>query len=126
LRRPAWARTEGPTSVATSTGTSSWRDFAARWPSDLRLVQFISDLVFGDAASIDCARWRDTFVRAGIEAPLHAHRFDARHAAICQPLDAYQARPNDVVLFHYTTWTPAADFLLRLGRPVVLMYHNVT
>ena len=29
-------------------------------------------------------------------------------------------------LLHYTTWSPAAEHLLRLGQPLVLMYHNVT
>lgn len=31
-----------------------------------------------------------------------------------------------MLLFHYTTWSPTADALLALDRPVVLMYHNVT
>jgi glycosyltransferase involved in cell wall biosynthesis len=35
-------------------------------------------------------------------------------------------RDDDLILFHYTAWTPTADFLLRLGRPLTLMYHNVT
>jgi L-malate glycosyltransferase len=65
-------------------------------------------------------------VRAGIEAPIYAHHFDRHHAAICQPLDAYAPRRHDLLLFHYTTWTPAADRLLELGRPLILNYHNVT
>jgi hypothetical protein len=89
-------------------------------------VQFISDLVYGDAASTDLVQWRRTFRNAGIDAPVHAHRFDAHHADACAPLEAYEARPGDVRLFHYTTWTPAAEFVLGLGRPLVLMYHNVT
>jgi len=65
-------------------------------------------------------------VAAEIAAPIYAHRFDVHHAGICEGLDSYRPGPNDVLLFHYTTWTPAADFLLRLGQPLVLMYHNVT
>src|SRR6266540_627149 len=92
-RRPAgWAGTEESTSVATSTGASSWRAFAARSGSDLRLVQFTSDLVYGDAASIDLVLWRETFRAAGIEAPVFAHRHDAHHAAFCRPLGAYRPR----------------------------------
>jgi L-malate glycosyltransferase len=82
--------------------------------------------VFGDAASVDCAAWATTFRRAGFEAPIHAHRFDEHHTGICQPLDAYVPREDDLILFHYTTWTESADFLLRLGRPLTIMYHNVT
>jgi len=90
------------------------------------MVQLISDLVFGDAASSDCARWRETFARAGIAAPIHAARFDAHHAEVCRRLDEYEPRRGDLLLFHYTTWSPTADHLLALGRPLVLMYHNVT
>ncbi|HEV8638145.1 MAG TPA: glycosyltransferase [Chloroflexota bacterium] len=70
--------------------------------------------------------WRETFRAAGIEAPVFADRFDPHHAAFCRPLEAYRPRPGDLRLLHYTTWSPAAEELLRLGEPVVLMYHNVT
>ena len=89
-------------------------------------MQFVSDLVFGDAASTDLTQWRQTFLAAGVDSPVYAHRFDGHHAGFCQPLDAYQSRPDDVRLFHYTTWTPAAELLLRRAEPLVLMYHNVT
>lgn len=56
----------------------------------------------------------------------YAHRFDAHHADTCEPLNCYEPRPDDLILFHYTTWTPAAERALELGRPLVLMYHNVT
>src|SRR5262245_56143164 len=91
-RPSGWAGTEVTTSVATSTGTSSWRDFAERSGSELRLVQFVSDLVYGDAASIDCVGWHDTFTRAGIDSPVYARHFDAHHAPICRKLDAYRAQ----------------------------------
>src|SRR5437870_793578 len=105
---PAWGGTEESTSVATSPGTSSWRAFAARSGSNLRLVQFASDLVYGDAASIDTVGWYHTFRRAGVEAPIYARHFDVHHAAICQPLSAYRHQPGDVIFFHYTTWTETA------------------
>ena len=108
------------------TGTASWRAFAERLPSDTRVVQFISDLVFGDAASTDCVQWRNTFVAAGLVAPIYARRFDEHHVTICQELEQYERRPNDIILFHYTTWTESAAYLLEHGWPIVLMYHNVT
>src|SRR5438270_13358571 len=100
---PGWAATEETMSAATSAGTSSWRDFAARSGSDLRLVQFGSDVVYGDAATMDTVGWRETFVRAGIPTATYARRIDAHHAAFCEPLEAYQHRAGDVILFHYTT-----------------------
>jgi glycosyltransferase involved in cell wall biosynthesis len=57
---------------------------------------------------------------------VYASRVDGHHSAIGRPLGEYAPRPDDVLLFHYTTWSPTADFLLVLERPVVLMYHNVT
>ena len=89
-------------------------------------MQLTSDLVYGDAASIDLVLWRESFRAAGIEAPVFADRYDRHHAALCQPLGTYRPRPGDVRLLHYTTWSPAAEQVLRLGEPVVLMYHNVT
>jgi glycosyltransferase involved in cell wall biosynthesis len=71
-------------------------------------------------------QWRETFLAAGIDAPVHAHRHDAHHAAFCQPLEAYRPRDGDVRLLHYTTWSPAAEHLLRLGLPLTFMYHDVT
>src|SRR5207249_3718859 len=102
---PAWGATEESTSAATSPGTSSWRDFVARSGSSRRLVQFASDMVYGDAASIDAVGWHRTFRAAGAEAPVYARHFDRHHAAICQPFSAYRHRPGDVIFFHYTTWT---------------------
>ena len=95
-------------------------------PSDTRLVQFTSDLVFGDAASIDTVQWRNTFVAAGLDAPIYARRFDEHHSAVCEDLERYEHRPNDLILFHYTTWTESAQFLLDHQWPIVLIYHNVT
>lgn len=95
-------------------------------PSDTRVVQFTSDLVFGDAASIDTVQWRNTFVAAGLKAPIYARRFDEHHRAICENLQRYEHRPNDIILFHYTTWTESAEYLLNHGWPIVLLYHNVT
>jgi glycosyltransferase involved in cell wall biosynthesis len=112
-------------SSAPTRAPTAWAGIAERLGSG-RLVQFISDQVYGDAASTDLMQWHRTFREAGIDSPVHAHRFDAHHADACAPLERYQARDGDVRLFHYTTWTPAAEFVLGLGRPLVLMYHNVT
>lgn len=82
--------------------------------------------MYADAASTDAVSWLRTFERAGIQSRLYARRFDEHHTALCEPLSAYKHRPGDVIVCHYTTWSETADFLLALGRPLILLYHNVT
>lgn len=83
-------------------------------------------MVYGDAATIDAMGWRRTFREAGFEAPIYARHHDAHHDAVCQPLGAYRHRPDDLIIFHYTAWSETADFLVKRGYPIVLVYHNVT
>lgn len=95
-------------------------------PGAARPVQLISDLVFGDAAANEALTLHRMFERWGLRPALYAARIDAHHAAVAQPLTAYRPAPGDLVLLHYTAWTPAAEAALAGGWPLVLIYHNVT
>ncbi|MBI4507201.1 MAG: glycosyltransferase [Chloroflexi bacterium] len=92
----------------------------------LRPVQLISDLVFGDAAANEALTLDHMFERWGLRPALHAARTDAHYAAVAQPLAAYRPERGDLVLLHYTAWSPAAEAALAGGWPLVLVYHNVT
>ncbi|MDP2726841.1 MAG: glycosyltransferase [Dehalococcoidia bacterium] len=98
----------------------------ARFSARVRLVQFISDLVYADAVSSDCLELHRVFQRWGFEAAIYAGRRDSHHQRVAQELSAYRYREGDLVLFHYSAWSGVAQFLLELGKPLVLAYHNIT
>lgn len=99
---------------------------SARFSARVRLVQFISDLVYADAASSDCLEFHRLFQRWGFQAAVYAGRWDGHHQKVAQDFSAYRPRKEDLILFHYSAWSPVAQFLLELGRPLVLVYHNIT
>ncbi|MDO8692130.1 MAG: glycosyltransferase family 4 protein, partial [Dehalococcoidia bacterium] len=99
---------------------------SGRFSSKVRLVQFISDLVYADAASSDCMEFHSLFRRWGFESSVYAGRRDSHHERTSLDFTEYEPREDDLVLFHYSAWSPVARFLLDLGRPLVLVYHNIT
>lgn len=92
----------------------------------MRLVQFVSDLVYADAVAADCVAFHQLFRRWGFEAPIYAHGIDSHHQGIAQSYQSYKAEERDLLIFHYSSWTPVAEFLLEKGCRLVLVYHNVT
>lgn len=94
--------------------------------ASVRLVQFISDLVYADAASSDCVEFHRLFREWGCEAAIYAGRRDGHHQGIAQDCSAYRPGEHDLVVFHYTAWSAVAQYLLELGRPMVFVYHNIT
>ena len=106
--------------------SAPWPDLAARFSSRVRLVQFISDLSYGDAASSDCVESHRLLQRWGFEAALYAERLDSYHRQVGQHFSCYRPQHRDFLLFHYSAWSEAAQFLLELGKPLLLVYHNIT
>lgn len=99
---------------------------SARYSAKVRLVQFISDLVYADAASSDCLEFHRLFQRWGFQAAIYAGRRDGHHQKAAQDISAYRQQEGDLLLFHYSAWSRVAQFLLELGRPLMLVYHNIT
>lgn len=88
--------------------------------------QFISDLVYGDAAAAECVALHCLFLRQGFRAQIYADRIDSHHTQLAQSYGQYAPQEGDLLIFHYTAWSEVAQLLLRQRWPLVLMYHNIT
>lgn len=119
----------------------------------MRVLQFLPDLVFGDAVSNDClfldrvlkAAGHDThiiiervddrylkrvrrFERAddGVRSNHHAHDEPSNQEAV-EVWPRSDLRSDDLVVFHYSTWSATAEWLLeRRPDQLVVVYHNIT
>ncbi len=84
-------------------------------------------LVYGDAVSNDArAKWE--FLREqGVPGGLYAAVRDAHFQAIAQPLAAHRPTADELIVFHYSGWSEAAEYLLGLPNArLLLVWHNIT
>jgi glycosyltransferase involved in cell wall biosynthesis len=105
--------------------TDAWSTLAARL-AGRRVVQLISDLTFGDAASADTVAWQRVFQRHGVDSPIYARRVEGPHGGQASHLDGYTPWPGDLLVFHYTVWSEAAELVRSEGLEHVMIYHNIT
>jgi glycosyltransferase involved in cell wall biosynthesis len=88
---------------------------------------FVGHLAYGDAVSYDAVnKWRA--MRAlGLPGELYCGVIDEHHRRIARPLSAHRASADELIVFHYSVWSEAAEYVLSLpGTPILLVYHNVT
>ncbi len=110
----------------TPTDTPSLPELRERFSPRVRLVQFISDLSYGDASASDCIEIHRLLQRWGFQASVYADRIDSHYRKIGQHYSSYRPQDRDLIIFHYSAWSGAAQFLLQLGKPLLLIYHNIT
>ena len=103
----------------------TWAELADRWRGR-RIVQVISDLSFGDAATGDTVAWQRILHGHGFDTPIYARHLEGPHGGQAWLLNRYEPREDDIVLLRYTVWSEAAAMVRELNRPFTLIYHNVT
>ncbi len=81
---------------------------------------------YGDAIGNQMARMRELFRQWGYDSQVYAPLRDQRLADPGLPHDQYPSSPDNVLIYHYSTYTPLSDFVLRRPDRVILYYHNVT
>jgi glycosyltransferase involved in cell wall biosynthesis len=79
-----------------------------------------------DAVSEQARAWRQILTAAGYGGADHAARIDPRVRAGFTPIDELDPAPDDLVVIRYSAWSPPLTPLLRIGRPLLLHYHNIT
>jgi L-malate glycosyltransferase len=84
-------------------------------------------LVYGDAVSNDAkAKW-DLLRELGVSGGLYAAVRDSYFQGIAQPLEAHRASTDELIVFHYSGWSEAAEHVLGLlGARLLLVWHNIT
>jgi glycosyltransferase involved in cell wall biosynthesis len=84
-------------------------------------------LVYGDAVSNDArAKW-DLLREVGVPGNLYAAVRDSHFQGLAQPLEAHRAAADELIVFHYSGWSPAAEYVLGLPRArLLLVWHNIT
>ncbi len=90
--------------------------------------QFVPALLPRDATGDHTLALRDAFRRAGWASDIYvesAHD-DLWPEAIYFERYPDRARPGDLLLYHLSTASPVADFLLGREETLVLDYHNIT
>jgi len=93
-----------------------------------RVDQLVAGFAEGDAISRDARRLRGLLQRSGRESDIFvpADRVGETVRGDCLPLEEYRGRKGDVVLYHYSTSSPATRVFLGSQARRVVRYHNIT
>jgi glycosyltransferase involved in cell wall biosynthesis len=88
---------------------------------------FVGHLTYGDAVSFDAVnKWR-SLRELGVPGELYASVRDDHHRRLAQPVEAHRPAADELIVFHYSTWSRAAEYVQRLpDARVLLVYHNIT
>lgn len=70
--------------------------------------------------------WRRILSGAGYGGGDHAARIDPRVREGFAPIEELDPAPGDLVVIRYSAWSPPLTPLLRIDRPLLLHYHNIT
>jgi glycosyltransferase involved in cell wall biosynthesis len=93
-----------------------------------RLLQITAGFADGDAISREARQIRDVACELGMQAEIFAPagRIAAGVADACRPLEAFESREADVVLYHYAIASPAGRLFEACRGRRVVRYHNIT
>ena len=113
-------------SSLTSTPSPSWLAQRVR-ERGATVSHFVGHLTYGDAVSFDAVnKWR-ALRELGVPGDLYASVRDHHHRRFARPHEAHRATGDELIVFHYSTWSPAAEYVLGLPNArVLLVYHNIT
>ncbi|MDO8688476.1 MAG: glycosyltransferase family 4 protein [Dehalococcoidia bacterium] len=102
---------------------ADWSD----WKDRVRLTLFISDLVPGDAVSGDCLEMQTILRKWGFPSEIYVERVGDQLRDRVKLFNEYREVDNELIIFHYSTWSQMADYLRsRPDRNLVMKYHNIT
>lgn len=97
------------------------------WRGRVRVSLFVSDLVTGDAVSGDCLEMQAILHKWGFPVEIYVERVVDQLRDRVRLFNEYREVENELIIFHYSTWSQMADFLRSQDRRNILMkYHNIT
>ena len=90
--------------------------------------QMLPDFAYGDAIGNDVRAIQKLLRTWGLESEIFARHVHPRLSGSCRPVEDYHfiGRPQDVLIFHFSTGHTLADAVPALPGRKVLRYHNIT
>lgn len=90
--------------------------------------QMLADFAYGDAIGNDVLAIQKVLRSSGLDSEIFAQHVHPKLRSSALGIDAYSegARPEDILIFHFSTGHPLADLVPRLPGRKVLRYHNIT
>jgi len=94
----------------------------------MNIHQFVPDFSYGDAIGNDAVGIQKILKGWGFESEIFSkvihpfHRAKSRYYLYYR----YHARPDDIILFHYSTGTELIEFINDFPCRKILIYHNIT
>ena len=62
----------------------------------------------------------------GYQSTIYAEQFDPKTRKQGEPFAKYDGEHDSKVIFHYCAGSAVSDFVYRLGKRIVMIYHNIT
>jgi glycosyltransferase involved in cell wall biosynthesis len=92
----------------------------------VRVHQLLSAAGPFDAVTQQALTYNDLFATWGIAGDIYASAIEPRLPEPVHALHRLDARPEDLLLIHYSAYAPRLEPLLELPNRKMLVYHNVT
>lgn len=94
----------------------------------MEIHQFVPDFSYGDAIGNDALGIQSILKRWGFNSKIFSKSIHPRYQnkAEYYLYYRYHHHPDNILIFHYSTWTELIDFLRDFPERKILIYHNIT
>ncbi len=94
---------------------------------NLRVIQMLPALAFGDGIGNDTVALKEALREAGYQTEIYAGYIDGRlPEGTARPIEEYREQPDDLVLYHLSTGSEWNYRFAQLRCRKGVIYHNVT
>jgi glycosyltransferase involved in cell wall biosynthesis len=94
----------------------------------MEISQFVSGFMDGDAISNYALELQKIIQSWGVSSHIYGIGRHVRsiHPGRCLDVKAYQSKPENIVIYHFSVGSEMSDFFRSLPEKKVLIYHNIT
>jgi len=91
-----------------------------------RIIQVLDTLSYGDAIGNHTLAIHKNLLAIGRKSNIYASQIDDRLKGYAAPFSSYQVEPDDILIYHLSTWSPLNEQIQKLSCKIVIDYHNIT
>ena len=89
--------------------------------------QYLESALVGDATTDHALIIQRWLIELGFESNIYAEGFQPDLEGAVRPASSYWSEKQDgLLIYHHSTGSVAADRLIKEGRELILIYHNIT